>query len=213
MYGNLTLEASQAPQLSLRGVLPVTKNGAHTQSRYSGHYELATSTSAERAVLLPSRGKEVQIYLEGQENTADYWHDVMETIDSSPVGDTWLQKVEHYRKACADAAGALMVNVTSAHGNITLISHTSPIYMAAVFDQQLNTVNLVWGMTDVVSLLRSAFPMRYCFYRFPEIVNTSVFIPVQIVCAHWWRYRKSADVLFALNALELKLFKLQTWGS
>lgn len=203
----LTLDALQAPIFSLEqfgNQELALRTGAHFSGRYRGRYAIR-SDGPEAELPIPSRDKHLTLY-SNQDSMLSYYASVFGSLDSMYPGDTWLQKLDRVR---SDEPGHYaVVNTEGTHGHFSILSSDYPLELLGVHDPQLKTTHLM--LTDsntAANYVRSVYPLRFFLYRFPPIVNRAVFIQTQTVSSHWWRYIKGDDLLFAFNALEMKLFR------
>lgn len=205
MFGSLTLSAQQSPNFSV-ACLGEIKQGEHCSGRYSGKYELGVEDANYAEVSIPSRDKHTDIWAMGSTGALSVFADKLATLDSNCVALTWRQKLADVQRTL-DPAHAFVLDTTSTHSTFALVAGDIEMHLVGVHDPVLKTSHLVWSTQPVDRLLRQQYPLRLLYYRFPVISNSVVFIPTQIVCAHWWRYCKHSELLFAFNALEAKLFR------
>lgn len=206
MFGALTLGAQQAPAFTV-AFLGSTLSGEHCAGRYNGRYELGVSASLRTEVAIPSRDKHIDVWSEGSSVARDFFTRQLAQLDSQYPGATWRTKLLEVQ-AGADPDHVIVLNTTSTHSTFSLIAGTRPLYVLGVYDPNLKTSHLVWSSIPIERQLRQHFPLSFYYYRFPVLVGGVVFIPTQVVCSHWYRYCKSSnDLLFAFNALEVKLFR------
>ena len=195
-------------------------SGHHCTGRYTGVWSLLRHSPMAEGDLtrahLPHRDKYLDLHWSEDTNdrTRDYLQGRIEGLDGQYEGMTQLQK---YREMSQDFTSdyelhcgcSLVINTVSTHSAWALLNFGgAPMVLLGAYDPQLKAAYLVWSMgNDLEERLRDAYPLKYLLYRFPLVANRAVFIPTQAICAHWWRYTKTADPLFAFNALELKLFR------
>jgi hypothetical protein len=204
----LTLDALQAPIFSLEQFgdpdLPL-RSGAHFSGRYRGRYSIRSSIY-EQELPIPSRDKHLTLY-SNQEESLPRYAELFGSLDSSYPGDTWLQKLAKVR-TYSSPDNYLVVNTEGTHGHFSILANDCPLELIGVHDPQLKTTHLLLADgADAANYVRSVYPLRFFLYRFPPIVNRVVFLQTQTVSSHWWRYIKGGDLLFAFNALEMKLFR------
>ena len=194
--------------------------GNHCIGRYTGSWALQFDEASveTRQILLPHRDKQVTALWDSDSlPQVDYLTSRLETLDAAYEGETQLFKynellrdlVASWGPTTSPVAGVL--NTVSTHSSFSLLSVSQPMDLVGVFDPQLGSAYLAWSTCppgfDLAASIRRTYPLKYLFYRFPKVCNRAIFIPTQAICAHWWKYMKGENPLFAFNALELKLFK------
>lgn len=189
-------------------------SGHHCSGRYTGVWSLSATDGPTRAHI-PHRDKYLDLYWSDYTQPySEYLQHRLEVLDGQYEGLTQLQK---YREVLSDyhaqyqlhPDSSLVINTVSTHSAWSILnSGLTPMVMLGAYDPQLKSSHLVWSTEpDLEDQIRGAYPLKYLLYRFPPVVNRAIFIPTQAICAHWWRYTKTSDPLFAFNALELKLFR------
>lgn len=219
IVGSLAIGAAHASNFHLPLGLGTQTQGSHCVGRYTGLWSIAQNDKVEkRTLFLPHRDKELDVHYLGSNPFAlEALMAGLESLDASYEGETQLYKYNQLllslrtRFPEEDDLFSVTLNTASNHSSLSFLSQGEPIELIGVLDPQLESAYLVWGSglegTNLVTLTRQAYPLKYLVYRFPTILNRSVFVPTQAICAHWWKYMKGENPLFAFNALELKLFK------
>ena len=205
MLGSVLLGSAHAPNFSLSRMAQV-ESGSHSSGRYCGDFEYAIPGDYHHSpMFIPSRDKHIELFCSSKQ-ALDYYLDVFNTIDSNYPGLSWQAKLEQIRY---HEPHVLLLSTHGTHGTFSILTTDVPITFVGVYHPRLKSFHLVWSTTedDLVSVLRQQYQLEYVFFRFPTVVNNSVFLPIQPLSAHWWRYNKNNDPLFAMNVMESKIFK------
>jgi hypothetical protein len=175
-------------------------SGNHISARGRGNWSL--SPFPELTVSIPSRDKQVEI----RSPVASQLYQRVSVLDSSP-GPTYRSKLLDLLGymddlVCEGPRIAVLNNIsTSTHGSLALLGDF--VYFG-LHDPQANVSYLMWTTEPGdLPMLQARYPLRYLVYRFPQI--PVVFLAGESVCSKWWRWTKSAPLLHAFNALEMRL--------
>jgi len=134
-------------------------------------------------------------------------------------GSRQLYKLQKLIESLDSKSYGAVVNIeaTTANGQATpgsfyILSNRLPVYVALVFDQEEESVRLVWATFDIVAKLRTSSinPNRFVFFRFPVAVSRPLFLPSQVLCQRWYNFTKTFKdkPLMPLRIFCLKILRL-----
>lgn len=181
-------------------------SGNHLNSRSRGQWVIDCDLTPVN-MNIPSRDKQVQLFSDVDDNK---FLDLMSSIDSEYEEKNYRGKLNLVQQQLASAFTGIVNNIsTSTHGSLALITNDTPIHFFGLHDTGLNYSYLMWCTDyDYHRVILESQPLRFLLYRMPALVNSSIFLPGEVLCARWWRLSKNHgnNTLYGFNALERRLF-------
>lgn len=214
LYGSLVLYSNgKINPFALNLTVPHNRTGIHIVDRNKGSWHEAT-TAKPIDIYLPQRFKRMVVSCIGE-------HDALvrglEELDSLWPGCRQLYKLGQLQAQLPDLTA--VVNIASVEsevepvsGSFYLFAGSRPLYVNLIFDADDQSVRLTWSTFDLKSTLVAHKYQRYILFPFPLLMNRSLFIHSQNICARWWNLRRKfpsdyLNVLRSANALEQILYK------
>lgn len=226
LYGSLTIAATTPVKPFPIFENPKTKSGAHTESKYRGTWSTLSigDPVSERIVALPQRNKYMTVSTLSERETeataaTALIAEGLTDLDSRFDGARQLYKVhrlmEEIKPQLEGIPYVAIVNNTADHASFNLLSSELLLRVYGVFDVVNRSVRLVWTTdADFVEDVRATDPIRYVFYRFPDLYDRPMFVYTQNVCAKWYSWATAFTgvdgLLKVFNALENFLYKDHT---
>jgi hypothetical protein len=203
LNGYLALGGAQLP-----APLPcfeASVKGNHIGSRNRGHWVF--DTYFQKTVLnIPSRDKQVESFTS---TDCSLFSERLSGLDSENEHLTYKGKLNLILPELSPNFIGIVNNIsTSTHGSLALVCRDAGLHFYGLFDTELDYTYLMWtSEAGFLAEVLESKPLRYLVYRMPILTNNSVFLPGEIICSKWWRLTKNhSQVLYALNALERRLF-------
>jgi hypothetical protein len=199
-----------------------TRSGAHTESRVRGLYSLLISSlnKVEDVVALPQRNKYLTVSVVSQSSSSSKalilkMKELLSEIDSRFDGARQLFKLNQLMADLSSVSPdpyLAIVNNQSDHSYFAMLSERMALHITGCYDVVNKSVRLMFSTDENwVQDIREADPMRYIFYRYPQICDRPLFIHTQSLCSRWYSWSNTFTttdgVLKAFNALEIVLYQ------
>ena len=182
-------------------------HGNHIGARSRGSWVIDTNFISH-TINLPSRDKQVQV-LVSEKRFEALFVELLSSIDSNYVNQNYRTKLTNIQTELdSEFIGIVNNNNIDSHGSMGIVTNTNPFYMTGLHDTRFGSSYVLWSTDEnFVHKILQSDPLRYLIYRFPTLVNSSLFFQSEAVCSKWYRWLKTHDsVLHAFNALERRLF-------
>jgi hypothetical protein len=167
------------------------------EARTRGQWML-THDARSQLLSIPSRDKQVQLI-----GDLIYEAGAIASIDSEE-GPNYRTKLLPLVDVEHDFCGALVNRSTSTHSSFAILTNQQ-LWLWGLHDQYIHHSYLLWSSEpETLHRIVQAQPLRHLIYRFPE--PRCLFLPVESICAKWWRWQQGQNDLMAFNALERRLF-------
>lgn len=175
--------------------------GNHLRSQNRGAFGIHTDWTTS-ILNIPARDKQVTLWAASDE--IEEFAIKMEFIDSSD-GHNYKSKLLAMQDTLHFNFRGMVNNVNvSTHGSLALIGDFNYV---GVVDQHTQSVYIAWSDTPFQATGYFGSDCddanRYLVYRLPKM--PVVFLPSENICAKWYKWQGSRNMLLAFNALERRL--------